>query len=1130
MTLKAGSLLILTFLVLSVLAVTAPAKTRIKNTQVEKLSHYGFLLNQKALKIEGEEPRSVKNAPVQSLGVADDGNSPGALVAHTWYEYQHNSTMGRQIDWRGPKPLIHMAYTQMLGSAAGVRLLSYNVYDPVSGTWPKSPDVGCNITPSVNARSGFANIDADPSGAAVVTGHVRLSSYAGDPTRTTVYWDATAPSGVFCGFGGGSRIPDSLNDAYTVESGTNVIFPKLEYQIWGSDTVAYAFACEFALGDRYALVLFRKEGNSTGSPGDWTATYIDDAWWMCQDITASRVSPEVAVVWLKDAAEGILGQSDVWYWVSRDMGKTWNPADKHNITDYEPDLPGYRAWMELSCLYDTQDNLHVIWNGNIYDGNRTDAQTRSGRLFHWADHTDRISTVKNAEWDAALNCGTGGVNVHNLARFAISECNGRLYVTWVQFGDPENGDSTDCSEPGFVGFESGANGDIYLSVSVNLNGDRWDEARNLTRTKTPGCDDTEGNECDNENWPSMSRYGMDNTVWSDLDFNAVADALMVDPSRAPDSPYIGSYYLDVLYVNDLVPGSSVGGDSPTPAANVPVKWFRLPCVEPVVEAKIVLSPQEIAYPEYTPHGQAAPYRIVVENIGNADLNITTVGTVKETLPGEDWLGVSATAMYLPAEDKSVDTLTVNLNKNGIIDAPGTAVRLAGRVFFEWQRQTVLDTAHIDIDFLVADTVVGIVWDTVATGLLSLVVSSNGNMGHSSAREVNFDFYNTSLECDNRTPDYIPGEAAVYLGNASPVILTADISGADTAVTASWAIFRETLDESGVFKPVDGVTALGVELTRPARFYDGVVGYNAVHTGSFVTSDSTLVMEKTYYAPVSNVAFIVQMMRIFSFDGESHGGLVIGEAYDWDIPSDSASYNRTGTDPVNDLVFIQGGEWDEPLGDSLECQDNDERFGGAVRAGYYTRSERNANPDVFHSDPIWGSYAEINEDFVYPANGFVPLELYRNMLHNQALNAQASSLVMDQHIVLTHFDNYTLNAADTLIIWTVIGAVQNAGSSGVNALGTILNEGKLWLNNNIYDLKVEFTGCCKGVTGDANCSGGDPDIADITRLIDYLYLSNTELCCPEEADANGSRGTPDISDITKLIDYLYLSHAALPPCP
>jgi len=76
----------------------------------------------------------------------------------------------------------------------------------------------------------------------------------------------------------------------------------------------------------------------------------------------------------------------------------------------------------------------------------------------------------------------------------------------------------------------------------------------------------------------------------------------------------------------------------------------------------------------------------------------------------------------------------------------------------------------------------------------------------------------------------------------------------------------------------------------------------------------------------------------------------------------------------------------------------------------------------------------------------------------------------------------------------------------------------------------YEGCCLGITGDANCSGGDPDISDITRLIDYLYLSHVELCCLEEADVNISGGEPDISDITRLIDYLYLTHAPLPDCP
>ncbi|MDD5426030.1 MAG: M28 family peptidase [candidate division Zixibacteria bacterium] len=74
-------------------------------------------------------------------------------------------------------------------------------------------------------------------------------------------------------------------------------------------------------------------------------------------------------------------------------------------------------------------------------------------------------------------------------------------------------------------------------------------------------------------------------------------------------------------------------------------------------------------------------------------------------------------------------------------------------------------------------------------------------------------------------------------------------------------------------------------------------------------------------------------------------------------------------------------------------------------------------------------------------------------------------------------------------------------------------------------------CCIGFTGNTDCSGNeDPDISDITRLIDFLYLSHLPLCCPGEADVDRSGGDPDISDITRLIDYLYLSGQALPSCP
>lgn len=46
---------------------------------------------------------------------------------------------------------------------------------------------------------------------------------------------------------------------------------------------------------------------------------------------------------------------------------------------------------------------------------------------------------------------------------------------------------------------------------------------------------------------------------------------------------------------------------------------------------------------------------------------------------------------------------------------------------------------------------------------------------------------------------------------------------------------------------------------------------------------------------------------------------------------------------------------------------------------------------------------------------------------------------------------------------------------------------------IIILRVEDVDCCNGLTGNVDCSAGeDPDITDITRIIDFLYLSHSPL--------------------------------------
>ncbi|UCC45254.1 MAG: right-handed parallel beta-helix repeat-containing protein [Candidatus Zixiibacteriota bacterium] len=67
-------------------------------------------------------------------------------------------------------------------------------------------------------------------------------------------------------------------------------------------------------------------------------------------------------------------------------------------------------------------------------------------------------------------------------------------------------------------------------------------------------------------------------------------------------------------------------------------------------------------------------------------------------------------------------------------------------------------------------------------------------------------------------------------------------------------------------------------------------------------------------------------------------------------------------------------------------------------------------------------------------------------------------------------------------------------------------------------------CCFGISGNVDCDPGSVvDIGDLTRLIDYLFISFDPICCPEEANIDGdTAGMVDIGDLTALIDYLFIS--------
>lgn len=78
-------------------------------------------------------------------------------------------------------------------------------------------------------------------------------------------------------------------------------------------------------------------------------------------------------------------------------------------------------------------------------------------------------------------------------------------------------------------------------------------------------------------------------------------------------------------------------------------------------------------------------------------------------------------------------------------------------------------------------------------------------------------------------------------------------------------------------------------------------------------------------------------------------------------------------------------------------------------------------------------------------------------------------------------------------------------------------------------------CCGLYTGGypGNTTGtadGKRNLADITRLVDRVYLSKTFLWCEPDGNINGDlEQKVNLADITRLIDFVYLSKAELVSC-
>ncbi len=84
--------------------------------------------------------------------------------------------------------------------------------------------------------------------------------------------------------------------------------------------------------------------------------------------------------------------------------------------------------------------------------------------------------------------------------------------------------------------------------------------------------------------------------------------------------------------------------------------------------------------------------------------------------------------------------------------------------------------------------------------------------------------------------------------------------------------------------------------------------------------------------------------------------------------------------------------------------------------------------------------------------------------------------------------------------------------------------------------VSFAICeggCVGIRGNFDADQMEQvDIADLVRIVEYLFDGSYPPACPEEGNINGDpNGTIDISDLSYLVNFLFEPGAPAPPaCP
>ena len=1018
-----------------------------------------------------------------SLGTAST-NAIGLQIGSTAYDYQHNCSMGHQVEHRGTN-YVHMDWMDqqgyILGTGRGGGTQSYNLTD-------------CDLV-YANAKiftadyGGYVNMEADQNGCAIPTAHEGADA---DSQRPRAYFDfcVGGPLGTFQ-----SDYPEDVYGWYQNNGtgpGNQNLWPIIEWHLGGASPILHMITCESggAAGDPQTISYYRRVGAYGAGSGTWSSQKLVDTTMTINPVLATSPSTgKVAIVWSAPAdykrdhgaAVEFANQmeNDVWYALSSDYGASFLSASGSvghavdigtrpggNITQYSP-MSDWKCYCNVAALITTDNNLHVAWGCRKW----TDTTTvfrRQSAIFHWSEDVPAIRTVVKAEWDTGGAC-YGDTWSSDVDKMTIAECDGKLYILFAQFGNA----AQPCSD--YSSNKKVMNGELYLSVSNN-SGLNWDTPQNLTNSPSPLCAD---GDCNSDMWPSLARYGR-------VDVNGCEGI-------AP-----GTDVLDVVYINDKSAGGAVQTASGIWTTN-PVMWFPTPCRDAV---------EEPGYTDNAGTGYGECYSDVplvvlpggdtvvtftMENPGLAD-NDYSIGI--SYTDGSGWISAAPTSGTISAGLNN--TVDVTLTFTAPAGAPDPSIWVATITV---THEAVGSPREIPVCLMVASEFTYPQSAILATDCVRLRVYNTGDIGNN-ATDAALDFID---DCDTFN---VNTNAGIYLYDGSPIICR--VVGDDTL---RFTMYSKKFTDPDALRPLGDL----IVVDSPAYTYA---------MGEYCTADSVLGFRSQYFAPKGvgdSCSFIVEVLWMWNRTASPVNDVLFGQVVDWDIPSDSSSRNGAGyiTNDSMALLYQFGGEYNQDDSTEALCpQESNQRVGAMLL-------------DAMHY-PVRNAFTIDNATYVYTSGPYgeqaplPPGAMYRMMKNNEGFSLWSStapeSLYTDLTSVVT-FGEYDLGPTDTIIVEKILFTSKNA----------VLEAGAKqppwwwwwwyrwivwWIHKWVHPWFPAWwwpVGCCD-LAGDAN-NDGKVNVGDAVYIITYVFRGGPAPPCMQEGDANGD-GKVNVGDAVYIITFVF----------